>query len=1166
MLNIYKASAGSGKTYTLTREYITLLLGRRDPDTGRWILNKAPRQAHRHILAITFTNKATDEMTARIISELAVLGRRDVTRPKPSPYLKELCELFSTDEDTLCNLASATLDDLLMDFAYFHVSTIDAFFQTVLRTFAREVEVPDDFELELDNRYTISLGVTEMLNSINYRETADPVRRQRDRWLRDLLRNFMTQNLAEGKGINLFSRRGGIRSTLIETFTNLLDENFKINSSAITAYLSDLNRIAAFEKALVSSDSAEWEKIAEAARRITQYGDFSGINHHVRKTFEKWAADIKSAPGKSGEAAIEDPAKRYAAAYFRAGKIVPELDSLVIDTLVRGREAAMRSDLTAKMKVPVMRMGLLGCLLEFLDRLCKDNNLILLSDTGSILRDIITDDETPFVYERLGYWLDHFLIDEFQDTSRMQWENMRPMLMESLSRNEHDLIIGDEKQCIYRFRNSDPALLGTKVADTIDNTLGEGLTRVSGDRIEENTNWRSSVDVVKFNNSLFRALGHRIGADDVYGSVVQRIDDSRLGNAGYVSLTFVDRKEEGDEAADGPIPRAAIEGMARNVRHMIESGRRMRDIAVLVRTHSEGQQVIDRLLRFNDDPSWAFPQVEITSSDSMEISRSGAVRIIMEVLRLALAPEFIKVEKTDPATGETTKVEQLNPQWRRARLNRWYHYFINLETDPATSLPPAQGDCIAYAVAMVSDPDTLPDDRRRWREDFIASYGRPADDEASTLTAPSLDILVDNIIDRYVSPRVRERDTIFIVAFQDLVADFMEHSASDIRSFVDWWDRSGCRRTLATLPDTDAITVMTIHQSKGLEFPCVIIPNADWDMVTYHSAFKSSYGWYSLDPRHFPGVAPSLVPPMLPMNNEASLLEMPPFAAEAATYRVTQQVDALNVAYVAFTRAVDELVVYAPHDADRPKEKLGDYLYDVFTSPQDDFILNPDQSLRPWLVDIQEIYSSDTRNATLGTPSAVFCKKEEDAAGITGGGDFDPILPPELPSYRPGLNLSMTAITEADLDIFDFDDPRQKGTFIHNILSRISNPSRAAIEVRRAAYRARLSREQAQEIADLVDTALANPQARGWFSGYKKLIVERQLLEPGKITRRPDRIVWTADGHIDIIDYKTGRHDKKYHNQVREYARRMHKAGYTNLRGYLWYVTDNYIEPVPLRL
>lgn len=174
----------------------------------------------------------------------------------------------------------------------------------------------------------------------------------------------------------------------------------------------------AFEKALKHAVKTGWDEISGNALKVTQMGDFPNVNHNVRNTILKWASGIGAPIGKSGESAIDDPSKRYTAAYFRAGAIAPGLDSLLVDTLARGREMATRADIIARMKVPVMRMGLLGCLLGFLDRLCKDNNLILLSDTGSILRDIITDDETPFVYERLGYWLDHFLIDEFQDTSR----------------------------------------------------------------------------------------------------------------------------------------------------------------------------------------------------------------------------------------------------------------------------------------------------------------------------------------------------------------------------------------------------------------------------------------------------------------------------------------------------------------------------------------------------------------------------------------------------------------------------------------------------------------------------------------------------------------------------------------------------------------------------
>ncbi len=1185
MLNIYKASAGSGKTYTLTREYITLLLGQRDTTTGRWILNSEPRQAHRNILAITFTNKATDEMTARIISELAILGRRDITTDKTSPYLDYLCQLFSTDAETITKLASATLDDLLMDFAYFHVSTIDAFFQTVLRTFSREVELPDDFNLELDNSYTISLGVGEMLNSINYRESTDPVKRQQNIWLKNLLSDLMLNNLNEGKVLNLFSRKGSIRSSLIDTFTKLLDETFKINAKAITQYLGDLNRIIAFEKAVNKSCDKRCKEIAKASQKILQYGDFQYINNHIRNKLSTWATGKITELGKSGKNALDDISKRFLVGYIKKG-VNPTLNDLIVDTLQAVDDAEQPLLIRERIKKPVMRMGLLGCLLVFLDNLCKDNNLILLSDTGSILRNIITDDETPFVYERIGFWLDHFLIDEFQDTSRMQWDNLRPMLMESLSRNEHDLIIGDEKQCIYRFRNSDPALLGSKVADAIDNTLGEGLTKISGERIEENTNWRSSLNVVKFNNTMFRALGHYINADNVYGSVVQRIDDRRLDNPGYVSLTLVNRdadndseddltKQEGEdseqsstdiETVAGGIPSVALEGMVKNISRMLDSGRQMRDIAVLVRTHNQGQQVIDRLLMLNNDSQWHHPKVEITSSDSMEISRSGAVKIIIEVLRLALTSEYINVKNVDPATGEISYKTELNPRWKQSRLNRWYNYFMNLDIDPATSLPPTQGNSLTYALTMISEPEELTAEQAQWREKFVSTYDRDINNEASLFSGPSLEIIIDRIIDNYISPNARDRDTIFLMAFQDLVLDYMERSASDIRGFIDWWDRSGCHRTLSTLPDTDAITVMTIHQSKGLEFPCVIIPSADWKMVTYNSPTQPSYGWYKIDSKYFPEINPSLVPGWLPMDNEAKLLEIPAFADDATTYRTNQQVDALNLAYVAFTRAVDELIVYAPYREKKHEDKLGSYIYDICTSPADDFLLNPDEKQRPWLFNLGNIYDSQSNTITLGEPTKVTKKANEKSTGWVFGGTFPPMLPSRLPDYRPALNLSRMVISEDDIEIFDYNDPRQKGNFIHRILSKISHPDRAAIEVRRACYRARLNKTQTEEVATLIERALANKEVQKWFTGYRRLIVERELFNKDEMIRRPDRIVWTADNHIDIIDYKTGQSDPKYYRQIKEYARRMHEAGYTNLRGYLWYVSNNIIEPVPLNL
>lgn len=1156
MLNIYKASAGSGKTYTLTREYITLLLGKRNPDTGRWILNKRPCHAHRGILAITFTNKATDEMTARIISQLAILGGRDRQHPEPSDYEPELCSLFGTDPATLRALASETLDDLLFDFAYFHVSTIDAFFQTVLRTFAREVEVPDNYELELDNRYTISLGVGEMLGSINYREPADPLRRKRDQWLRSWLNRFMQHSLESGRAINLFSRAGGLQSTLVGMFVGLLDEKFKLNSETIASYLSDLNRLSAFEDGLRKRLARETDELASKAVALMQMADFPSVNNHIRKNIENWAQGLAVAPCNTALLAIDDIDKRYLAAYRKKGVIDTTLDDLLTDTLVTARDLQPLNEMMKIIPDAIMRMGLLGCVIHYLDELCKENNLILLSETGSILRDIISDDETPFVYERLGYYLNHFLIDEFQDTSRLQWENLRPMLMESLSRNEHDLIIGDEKQCIYRFRNSDPDLLHHQVAETITDTFGDGLTEIRGIDIEDNNNWRSSPEVVKFNNTVFRALAHLIGADSIYGSVIQRIPDRRLDKCGHVTLKFIERhsdpenseiddSSEGNAPLDGPISRQSVEEIVKDIDRLLSSGRQMRDIAILVRRHSEGQQIIERLLQLGDDPAWKHGKIEVTSSDAMEISRSSAVRLVIEVLRLALTPEYIPAIGNSANGSQTEEKKQLNPAWRRTRLTRWYQYFIHCPIDSRTGQPPTQNDAIANALDMIADPESLDPETIAWRDEVARSFSQDDIDEATLLRCPSLDTVIENIIARYVSPEVLSRDTVFITAFQDLVLDFGERHGNDIRTFIDWWDRTGRRKTLSSLPDVNAISVMTIHQSKGLEFPCVIIPSADWAMVSYHNAFRPSYGWYSIDPQYFPDIHPEVVPPFLPMTNDAKLAAIPMFAAEAKEYALTQSIDALNVAYVAFTRAVDELIVYAPCSFDKPSNTLGDLLLEAVSSTES-FEKMPRLNDRaiPWVIDLQSHYDPETRTLEVGVPTAVKSRK----VSVTDSSAL-------LPDYVPGTNTEHTALSEVDIELFDYEDPRQRGNFIHGILSRLKTPQRLDCEVRRAAYRARLDSRQERECLETLRRALADPRVKPWMEGYRKVASERTLID-GKNERRADRIVWTADGHIDVIDFKTGAHEQKYARQVRDYVDILRRGGYENVRGFLWYVSD----------
>lgn len=205
MLSIYKASAGSGKTYRLTYEYIVMLLGEKD-DNGRYSLYTSGRNHHRAILAITFTNKATDEMKRRIIHELAVLAGREPGWNDDSPYLNDLTALFNCSPRQLTKAASKALDELLYDFGFFNVSTIDAFFQTVLRTFAREAELTGNFELELDKDYVVQLGASALLTTLSNEDAGESRRSLKMKWVID----YMHSLAREGKSFNIFNRNSNL--------------------------------------------------------------------------------------------------------------------------------------------------------------------------------------------------------------------------------------------------------------------------------------------------------------------------------------------------------------------------------------------------------------------------------------------------------------------------------------------------------------------------------------------------------------------------------------------------------------------------------------------------------------------------------------------------------------------------------------------------------------------------------------------------------------------------------------------------------------------------------------------------------------------------------------------------------------------------------------------
>jgi len=1194
MLQVYKASAGSGKTFNLAKEYIKILLAVKNPD-GTYRLRPTTGRPHEHVLAITFTNKATDEMTARIIKELAILAENPAAfKGKRSDYHDDYVREFGCTHDELVEAARYALFTLLSDYNYFNVSTIDSFFQNVLRIFARELEMPDNFELELDDKYTLTLGVAEMFRSLDYSHGDGP-RRSRSRWIASWIERYMVNHLEEGRQFNMFSRSADMQGDMIASLSRFMDENFKMNSQKIRRYFDDSERIVRFQQSIGKAREAVETRMRDDAAALLPY-----LTTDVKSTFMTNVSN--AATGYFGSKGVDFLTKSYIngieepETYFKKGKYDPEVGTRLAEYFLRRtRDTSIYVGLDI-IAANVYKLGMLGCVITFIEDYCRDNNLILLSETNNLLRDIISDDETPFIYERLGYYLRHFLIDEFQDTSRMQWENLKPLLMESLSHVENydNLIIGDEKQCIYRFRNSDPELLGRQVSEEVTARYSDGSVRPRGVDIRDNTNWRSSREVVMFNNSLFTALAYVIdhrdefeyvtdsrsssassqeaarlnrmliarmtGDDtagpvsDTYANVVQQVAKSDY--KGYVEINFMPddfsaSDEGGDEGGSGLSGDAwCLDNMLRSIDRQLSAGYSPRDIAVLVRSHTEGEKVIDALNDIMVSPDWKHGNFDIISSDAISVGASPSVRLVIAVLRRFTNP-LKEVDKNSVTGRDMSMQERIN------NLHNRYEYYRSEHSADASS---------ALAMALrhergifgESDGDVLTDEELSSRAEEAANVG-----------CPSLVSLVERVIRRYLSPAALRRDAAYITALQDIVIDYEARFGSDLRSFLAWWDETGRNTGLGSPEGIDAITVMTIHQSKGLEFKCVHIPFMTQKLYSDSTIYKPSQDWYTIDSDLIPDtVSRECIPEMIPIDNIGkngmSLL----FSAQYRNIVSRRRIDELNVIYVAMTRAVEELIVSVGHSGKKSDEDVEQYIrkaVEVMTAGniQSGRVL-ADASKRDWVLPLDTLY--DGSQLRLGVPHThVTCddKKKND-------GDEKTVKMP-MPQYQANDRERTIRVDTDELGPFDMRIPRHRGIILHYILQHVETAGDIEMALRRAAQRYSLTAVQTDTCRSIVSRALGSVAARGWFDGFIRALNERPVSDGDEIFR-PDRIVWTADGHVDVIDYKFTEHyadehqkskvHKRYRRQVTNYCNILRKAGCDGVRGYLWYVDEDRIETV----
>ncbi len=1130
MLNIYKASAGSGKTYRLTLEYIKLLIGEKDSVTGKIKLVTKPKMNQSHILAITFTNKATEEMKARIVKELSLLA------DGKSGYMSELCKYFQTEEDNISYAAKVALYDVLFTFTYFNVSTIDSFFQQVLRTFAQDIERPDNFEVSLDDKYILTQAVNRIIDGVS----------QKDKNIKEWLRKYVYAQIDGGGRFNIFNRKSSIASDIVRSIGGLMDETYRIYSKAINDYLEDIDRIIKFNEEIKTLRDGILKKFTTAAEELQK-----SVKEENAEDFFKLQLTLEDM--KSGlynekrtsklDGIISDPESAFKKTTGKQkrpqGMPSEALKTQVAETFALYADNNVRKKLYTYKAIlaNIYTMGLLGVATQEMAKFCRENDIILISDTNDLLSKIIGTDTAPFIYEQMGFYLHHFLIDEFQDTSRMQWCNMLPLVIESLAHGYDNLIIGDEKQCIYRFRNSTPELLGHQAQDIVTDIYGAGAVKVFGDKIEENTNWRSAPTVIKFNNTIFYALGRLaelFGAENSYAHVIQDIPEKHKNMPGYVRIEFLsaDKVEKTDDAQEMgenvKFDPSALK-LKKDLKMLItEYGYKASDIAILVDKNKEAAKIagiIDEIKEEAEDE--ALKNLQVKLNEALTLETSPAVRIIINSLRL-LAKPAASDEDGKPA-------DSIGSEQAMQQFSRLFELYVS------------QGITPDEAVLKAFDGSDTTDSLLN-------------DDGTTIIDADNVGVTIDLIVSK-LPEEIRKKENLYISALIDAVLDYSEHYEQDLRSFLEWWDDCGRFKPVSFPDGTDSITISTIHKSKGLEYKVVIIPYANWKFYESSTPSKPKREWLGMDYSKFPEISQDLIPPLMPIDMKADL-ENTFFSEKLKRNKIQQRIDQLNKTYVAFTRAQSILLVYIPEKTKSDPEDFNSVfnkLMDSYLKPEKFGLLGENLGEKEKSLIEQPRISQDNKLLELGelVHNEVEKAKQTDKDGIS-------ISTAKMPTYTSYDHKKKYTeyFQPIENEIFDPEEAREKGIFLHNVLSDIDTPDDLDWAFHKWQVAVGLDENHTEEWKRLLEEALTQKDVQKWFVGYDRKLNEQKVIIDGGKLLRPDRVVVTADGYTDIIDYKFGEEKTTYKRQVQQYVDVFRTLGFKKVRGYIWYFLSGEIVEV----
>lgn len=1137
-LIVYRASAGSGKTYTLALKYISLAL-------------KSGSKGFTHVLAVTFTNKATGEMKDRILENLYGLSRGLDTN-----FLEDVKEITKLSEQEIQRKSTEMLCYIMNDFDHFRVETIDSFFQSLLTNLAFELGLTRGFKVDLDDKRVISIAVERILRRIDQEEKNG---------LRRIVKESLIRSLEDGKSwdiakdLKAFAGKNLFKSEYVNNEKNITDllnngEMRKIKESILKSWSvlkDEKEKVLQFVEQWVSDAEGDssWKK-----QVVSTVKTFCG---YVRDNSSK---DVSSSVRKAAEdkdALLKNPGCDEALDK-KAQQVSDYLEKLV--DFYDNAEKYGRPYNTYQLAVENLdTLAFMGAISEEINHIVLEENTTLLAKTPLLFKNLVKDDiDQSFVFERAGTTFKHIMIDEFQDTSRVQWNNFEHLVNESTAQGEESLVVGDIKQSIYRWRGGDWNILYG--FEDGNNTSVENL----------DTNYRSKPIVVRFNNVFFTKAayildqkenswsvpanwlnekdGYFVKADNsgkkvdekniefcnLYNDTTQHIkpqyDKPEFINSGYVRLQTFEKSITDEEI------------MAEVFDKVVELKQKYNldfdKIKMLVRTNNEGVKLIDYFAKRCEEEG---VDIKLTSNEAYLFNASPALNALIFAMKRLLAPQ---------------------DDLQRELFERYYNLLCE-KAGKHAFFEDVKND----VEALLQDNEALDEIKRSPLYDLVMAM-------VQKLRLHDLLVKIDD------KGKVKDGlgQSAYLFSFLDKVVDYLNDNSSDLKEFLDYWDETLSSQSI-TSNSNDAIEILTIHKAKGLAGHTVLIPFAGFSFVK-----NGRDGMIWCNPKDMSDDSEvkaqlsnlGLIPIKTAASKKAKNSDFKCFYDKELKQMT---IDELNSLYVAFTRAKENMFIWS-------KEPLKNS-----TEPNAFMLINK------FIDDCQVPVEGSEMNRVVEFGQLEYCANEEEKEGKEKRivNPFSEDLKPQkvdvMIEQNNLLDLKFCQSKKAANFLFEAKDPNdiseeekkqaqqnhyiETGVLMHQMMSLINRAEDVDRAYQQMVYDGLIAEGDSQFLSlkrELKEQIATDKMVKSWFDGtYENFNEKTILLEvkedspKAKIerkTKRADRVMVNKDKAI-VVDYKFGNHDEAYNVQVQEYMEIIEKLLGLPTEGYLWYVYTNEVFPVP---